>query len=231
MTLLAQCQVEGGKLQPQPKEGQTLPHPQENGLNSVRNLPSAQPKDPPLHDLHRLNEGALNNDFDRQYLKKREDLRKSLVDEEFSKKKAAVESQKALLSKNVRNRISLDSHDPLMQLNLRDKKKLANLENRAGLAGSLSKDRGRQRKLLVDKLPNQSVKHDPPSLFNGNVGQESNKVSGRSRIQALGDFDMEGYLNAQRITKGEAMKRFQFNQIASDATPPDRYLKDYRNTQ
>ena len=136
------------------------------------------------------------------------------------------------MSKNIQSKISSDDHDPLMQLDLRAKKKLADFENRVRIAGGLPKDSGKQRKLLVDKLPNQSVKRDPPSLFNGNVRQGSEKkVSGHSRIQALGDFDMEGYLSAQRITEGEAMKKFQFNQIASDATPPDRYLKDYRNSQ
>lgn len=52
----------------------------------------------------------------------------------------------------------------------------------------------------------------------------------RPRIAVLGGFDMESYLAAQRMLEGQGdpMKRFQFNQVASDATPPDRYLKDYR---
>lgn len=53
----------------------------------------------------------------------------------------------------------------------------------------------------------------------------------RTRIAALGDFDMEAYLSAQRMKEGEGdpMKNFQFNQVASDSTPPDRYIKDFRS--
>lgn len=52
-----------------------------------------------------------------------------------------------------------------------------------------------------------------------------------SRIAALGDFDMEAYLSAQRMKEGEGdpMRNFQFNQVVSDSTPPDRYLKDFRH--
>ena len=49
----------------------------------------------------------------------------------------------------------------------------------------------------------------------------------------LGGFDTEGYLAPQRMLKGhgDPMRAFQFNQVASDATPPDRLLKDYRDSQ
>ena len=44
-------------------------------------------------------------------------------------------------------------------------------------------------------------------------------------------FNPEGYLAAQHMTKGTGspMKRFQFNQIASDSTSFDRVLWDIRN--
>ena len=47
----------------------------------------------------------------------------------------------------------------------------------------------------------------------------------------LGTFDQEAYLSAQRMKEGggDKMKKFQFNQVLSDATPPDRFLRDYRN--
>jgi hypothetical protein len=52
-------------------------------------------------------------------------------------------------------------------------------------------------------------------------------------ISVLGSvFDAEAYLSEQRMAMGgggDKMKRFQFNQAASDATPPDRFLKDYRD--
>ena len=52
-----------------------------------------------------------------------------------------------------------------------------------------------------------------------------------SRISVLGTFDVESYLSAQRMVEGEgdAMKNFQFNQVASDATPPNRHLRDFRH--
>ncbi len=54
----------------------------------------------------------------------------------------------------------------------------------------------------------------------------------QSGIPVLGSFDVEAYLAPQRMVnggKGDKMKSFQFNQVASDATPPDRFLRDYRN--
>ena len=47
----------------------------------------------------------------------------------------------------------------------------------------------------------------------------------------LGSFDVEAYLAPQRMLQGQGdpMKRFQFNQVASDSTPPDRYLRDFRD--
>ena len=67
-----------------------------------------------------------------------------------------------------------------------------------------------------------------------NPGQQVQDIPARaaaSRIAALGEFDMDSYLEAQRMRKGEGdpMKNFQFNQVASDSTPPDRVLKDVRN--
>lgn len=56
------------------------------------------------------------------------------------------------------------------------------------------------------------------------------KAPGHS-LDFLGSFDMENYLSAQRMLEGQgdAMKHFQFNQVASDATPPDRELHDVRH--
>lgn len=47
----------------------------------------------------------------------------------------------------------------------------------------------------------------------------------------LGEFDVEAYLSPQHMLKGQGdpMKAFQFNQVASDATPPNRWLQDVRN--
>ena len=47
----------------------------------------------------------------------------------------------------------------------------------------------------------------------------------------LGEFDVEAYLSPQRMLKGQGdpMKAFQFNQVASDGVPPNRWLQDVRN--
>lgn len=60
-----------------------------------------------------------------------------------------------------------------------------------------------------------------------------NGVKQRSTFLELGAFDAESYLLAQKMEKdeGDPMKRFQFNQVVSDATPPDRYLVDVRNSR
>ena len=64
-----------------------------------------------------------------------------------------------------------------------------------------------------------------------NPAAQVREIPAASRITALGEFDMESYLASQRMREGEGdpMKNFQFNQVASDSTPPDRYLKDVRN--
>lgn len=52
------------------------------------------------------------------------------------------------------------------------------------------------------------------------------------RIAVLGSLDVEAYLGPQRMVEGDGgdkMKNFQYNQVVSDATRPDRYLRDYRN--
>lgn len=98
-------------------------------------------------------------------------------------------------------------------------------------AGSRNKN-----KKQISKIGEQVKRLD------GGVAMDRNKVKnsaldkGRREgrlpaISVLGSFDVQSYLGAQRMVEGEGdkMKKFQFNQVASDATPPDRYLKDYRN--
>lgn len=211
------------------------PHnPSGNDLDSIRSRSKGFYKENlSVRDQRKLNE-PQDNDFERQYLKKREDLRKNLVDSDMARRRAALESQNALSSRNMRRKIPSDSHDPLVQLKLKNDKKLSDLNDRLSKVRGQANDSGKQRKLLVDELHGQSKKHSLPSLLDNHVKQvqEAGKEeSAHSRIEALGPFDMEAYLSAQRMTQGDAMKRFQFNQIASDTTPPDRYLKDFRNQQ
>ena len=50
----------------------------------------------------------------------------------------------------------------------------------------------------------------------------------------FGNFDQEAYLSSQRMNEKDGvdqMKRFQFNQFASDHTNMDRHLKDFRHSK
>ncbi len=162
----------------------------------------------------RSNEINSNDKFNDQYLKKRAELRKELIDSSVAKKQAAVDLQKSLSSnRNAKQPFISEENNPLNQIKIKEKLKLLEEGNQRRKKAQEQADTGKQRKLLVDKLLN--------------VGPQK----GQSRIAVLGDFDMESYLNAQKMVKGDSMKNFQFNQIASDALAPDRYLKDYRNTK
>ena len=79
-----------------------------------------------------------------------------------------------------------------------------------------------------------SRQSQPPAILENHPAQQIQNIPARgvgSRITILGEFDMESYLEAQRMRAGEGdpMKNFQFNQVASDSIPPDRVLKDVRN--
>lgn len=52
-------------------------------------------------------------------------------------------------------------------------------------------------------------------------------------LELLGSFDVESYLSAQRMLEGQGdpMTHFRFNQVASDATPPNRELPDVRHVR
>jgi len=181
--------------------------------------------------------------------KKKEDLRKSLVDSENVKRESAVDAQKHLSSHNAQRPQPEDKNDPLQQLKMKEERFISKLsENEA-------EEFGRQRKLLVDEfkqLPMEKFdKHNLVKKMNkelaldaidkhllsekipANLFAEAARITTpEPRLSILGGFDMESYLSEQRMTSNaghNAMKKFQFNQIASDATPPDRYLRDYRN--
>ena len=62
------------------------------------------------------------------------------------------------------------------------------------------------------------------------INQHLEQMRNSSRVVLVG-FDEEAYLAPQRMKKGEGdpMKRFQFNQVASDATASNRPLNDVRH--
>lgn len=87
---------------------------------------------------------------------------------------------------------------------------------------------GVESKRKLDDRQQHEDKHYP-------VGFDKNKLPQHSSSyhHLLGGLDVMGYLSAQRMLQGQGdpMHAFQFNQVASDATAPDRKLKDYRNSK
>ncbi len=90
----------------------------------------------------------------------------------------------------------------------------------------------------------RAIKEDGDILLNNELHgrfEQSNMAPGGSHFgqspsalrRVLGSFNAEHYLAAQRMLEGQGdpIRAFQFNQVASDATPPDRPLRDYRNPQ
>ena len=84
---------------------------------------------------------------------------------------------------------------------------------------------GQDKRLQMDNALHGRLQEHNAAAMN----QEGRQSSEMRHI--LGDFDMERYLSPQRMLKGQGdpMRAFQFNQVASDATPPDRPLRDYRD--
>lgn len=95
----------------------------------------------------------------------------------------------------------------------------------------LHKLNGPGMKAMKEKFGKVFNKQSSPAVLEDHPAQQIQNVPAASRITVLGEFDMESYLEAQRMREGEGdpMKNFQFNQVASDSTPPDRVLKDVRN--
>lgn len=175
------------------------------------------------------------DDFDKDYVKKRQQLRSHMVDSEKAKMNSAINAQNSLRGRNGERQIFPgNKNDPYIQM--REKMVSSLSERDPSFKSRLAKAREKakknprrymynnERKLLVEGRAGEVAVDVPLNKFNDNKQT-------LSRIPSLGLFDMESYLSIQRMAKGEGdpMKRFQFNQVASDATPPDRYLKDYRN--
>ena len=140
---------------------------------------------------HKLEQpGKRTNDgdeFNRQYMKKRADLWKDLIDSDLARKHAAIDIQKSLSSRNIKWKIPSDKNDPLVQIRLKEERKSLGpkLQNRMKMAQE-SRDSGKQRKLLVDKVVGPFGKQPTSSPL------EKKPQS----IAVLGDFDMESYLGA-----------------------------------
>lgn len=159
-----------------------------------------------------------------------------LVQLRYKKEDMDVEAKQKLLLKENLSQKSRDRIKDMLAAES-NQRKLLNEENDLDKKGRLHE----MNSVQLDKLNGPGMKlmrerfgkilgRKPEEDWREKL-QELPKGGGSSRIAALGDFDMEAYLSAQRMKEGDGdpMKNFQFNQVASDSTPPDRPLKDFRN--
>lgn len=154
----------------------------------------------------------------------REHMRRNMADPSFLNKMAAIDRQNSLVKKKGSKLRGMDAmknrNDPFW--NQMSNEAVVGGESRGkkipGLLGGL--DGGRRN-------PNPLI-GDGSQVVNSQKDRHRTAGVGRSD---LGTFDQEAYLGAQRMKEGEGdkMRRFQFNQVMSDATPPNRFLRDYRN--
>lgn len=160
----------------------------------------------------------------------REKLRRSRVaDSAHLNKMAAIDLQNSLAGQRKVRPRRLEQ-----ELQLADNK--ADLRgDKQGMGGGGRKvdlpGGGRFRKALDER--NLGMESRGGVERGGYLEKKQQKLSSLSGGVDLGEFEQEAYLGAQRMRAGEGdkMKKFQFNQVASDATPPDRFLRDYRNPQ
>ncbi len=82
------------------------------------------------------------------------------------------------------------------------------------------------RRRLSERHGEREIRQSPTNRDGG-----AQDTQWRPTYLRFGALDVESYLSGQRMKEGEGdvMKRFQFNQVASDATPPDRSLVDVRH--
>jgi hypothetical protein len=177
----------------------------------LRGLPNIGENDPLIQIRDKM------NDMDHQ-AKERLAMNENLSQKSRDRIKevmAAESNQRRLLNEGKKGRYMERNSDMLHKLN------------------------GPGMKAMKERFGKMFNKQSPesPAVLEDNPAQKVQNIPalGRAaaspRIPALGEFDMESYLGAQRMREGEGdpMKNFQFNQVASDSTPPDRVLKDVRS--
>lgn len=150
----------------------------------------------------------------------RDQLRRNRAEPGYLSKMAAIERQNSLVKqKGSRMDASIKGRDPFHN----------QMSNEAIEGGEL---RGKR---IPEHLGGLGGGRRNPNPYVND--RERGVDSQRNRHQEdvggshLGTFDQEAYLSAQRMREGDGdkMRRFQFNQVISDATPPNRFLRDYRN--
>ena len=176
-----------------------------------RGLPNIGENDP----LIQLKDKMNNMDYQaKERLAMNENLSQKSRDR-LKEMMAADSNQRRLLNEGKKGRYMERNNDMLHKLNGPGMKAMKEK------FGRMFNKQSPQSPAALEDHPAQQVQNIPAA----------GAAPSRSHIPALGEFDMESYLGAQRMRVGEGdpMKNFQFNQVASDSTPPDRVLKDVRN--
>ena len=145
------------------------------------------------------------------------------------RRNAAIAMQNSLV-KNRKNEFGIAHfpNGPFNQLsNMVDEKQKRKQQRLSRLGGDLvgmAAEAGQEQNKPVDGLQERD-KHFPVG-----VGQNRPPFFSSSLRHILGEFNVEGYLSSQRMLQdqGDPMSAIKFNQVASDATPPDRVLSDHR---
>ena len=169
------------------------------------------------------------------------DLHISLVDESNGKDPNPLQTWRSKISDSQKNMLG-DRELVVGDLNQRKlleedgknmyKKKLSERQKTLDSFHAPGMDYNNRGKLLEknsDKNPDLLSNVMQPLLQRKSVLEARERQ--QETLEVLGPLDVEGYLSAQRMLEGQgnSMKNFQFSQVKSDATPPNRYLKDYRH--
>lgn len=206
-----------------------------------------------LRDSHRAAAAAdLEEEEQEQARFQREQIRRSMADPSFLKRKAAIDMQNSMLKIGAGGRLKGEGFSLNRLLSDDDLVRADEIERRRGkdrqrdsrqgdwgrneinekVINEFSDLKKKRRPLDANEweTPQRRIKKKTPAATRAHARGEGEI---KSKISVLGSFDVESYLEAQRMKAGEGdkMKKFQFNQVISDATPPDRYLRDYRNSQ
>lgn len=156
---------------------------------------------------------------------RRDQLRRNMADPSYLNKMAAIDRQNSLVKRKVISKSRemdsmIDKRDPFQN----------QMSNKAAVGG----EPGGKRIPGLLGGPGGGRRNSNPLNNDGSRALNSQKNRHQSADvegSHLGAFDQEAYLSAQRMLEGDGdkMRRFQFNQVVSDATPPNRFLRDYRN--
>ena len=227
-------------------EKDKLPLPEEHKAPDNRGLPNAKGnwESPKVFDEknNAPQKSALDllNEY-RDDLRRKDNQRYNMADPNHLSRKEAIDRQNSFGKPRGRGqqREKLSEREELLRRQHYDEgagggvRKRGNVPSLwAGLNDADKKVGGAKSDMeqsLEKALEGDKMSHRRENLLpKTSLGRHHRKPDG---MAVLGSFNVEAYLGPQRMVEGggDKMKNFQYNQVISDGTPPDRYLKDYRN--